>query len=245
MVVERSLRGKWLGHTSVSLAPQGHDSMSLNYPDPTYAPSADDDLCAAWESFFGPSTRSLAAFDQILEAYRFGRRFYHTIEHGLEVADTAAALAAVDAPDHVEPIVLAAWCHDAVYGSADDVTASASVAARSAAALGWSTAGQDYVEQLVLATTHTREGLSFEQQLLCDADLAVLAKPWPRYLGDVANIRAELATHNRHGESWPVRRRRMLGFFRAKPAIFHTDRALDRWEVVARGNIEREARNLV
>jgi predicted metal-dependent HD superfamily phosphohydrolase len=79
-------------------------------------------------------------------------------------------------------------------------------------------------------------------QLLCDADLAILAAPPGRYDDYVAGVRAEYADVPE--ADFRTGRRAILQELLAKPALFHTARARQRWELRARANVQAEIARL-
>ncbi|MEM8923385.1 MAG: hypothetical protein AAGD35_07760 [Actinomycetota bacterium] len=219
-----------------------------------YRPADDATLRGQWQRAFGRYDNADVAFARVLAAYRRPDRYYHTIEHGLEVADTVRALAtafdgddadreALDGDD-LDDVLLAAWTHDAVYDrdERNNEQRSAALAWELALLLGFDLGRADAVADLVLVTTHTTPPTDHRQRMICDADLSVLAKPWDDYADDVANIRAELGITD--GDQWRATRTRMLGFFERRPSLYLLPEAVRRWETVARANQRNERRLL-
>lgn len=183
-----------------------------------------------------------AVRDRLLAAYGEERRGYHDLTHLAEVLDHVATLA--DAADDVGAVVLAAWFHDAVYdGAGDDEERSAALATDELTAAGLDPQRVDEVARLVRLTATHRPGPDDRNgQVLSDADLAVLAADPERYAGYVAGVRAEYA----HVADDDFRRGRaaVLRELLAKPSLFHTGAARDRWEQRARANVSRELAGL-
>ena len=183
-----------------------------------------------------------AVRDRLLAAYGDERRGYHDLTHLAEVLDHVATLAG--AADDVEAVVLAAWFHDAVYdGAGDDEERSAALATDELTAAGLEPRQVAEVARLVRLTATHRPGPDDRNgQVLSDADLAVLAADRERYAGYVAGVRAEYA----HVADDDFRRGRaaVLRELLAKPSLFHTAAARDRWEVRARANVGRELAGL-
>ena len=93
---------------------------------------------------------------------------------------------------------LAAWVHDAVYDipqrELTNEEASARLSVRELARAGFEQEDLTQVARLVrLTATHLPGTRDPEGELLCDADLAVLASPPDRYDAYVAAVRAEYA----------------------------------------------------
>lgn len=189
-----------------------------------------------------PLTDRDALRDRLLAAYGDERRGYHDLTHLAEVLDHVAALA--EEADDVDAVVLAAWFHDAVYdGGEDDEERSARLAEAELATAGLEPDRVAEVARLVrLTATHRPEPGDRNGAVLSDADLAVLAADPERYGGYVAGVRREYA----HVADDDFRRGRaaVLRDLLAKPALFHTDAARQRWEEAARANLTRELAEL-
>jgi predicted metal-dependent HD superfamily phosphohydrolase len=167
-------------------------------------------------------------------AYATGRG-YHDLRHLTEVLEHVDELMERDDPVR-EAVLLAAWFHDAVYdGRGDDEERSAQLAEQSLA----DTSLADEVARLVRVTEHHRpDADDVAGQVLCDADLAILAAPPERYASYVEGVRAEYA--HVPDADFAIGRAAVLQDLLAKPSLFHTPAARDRWEEAARANIERE-----
>ena len=79
-------------------------------------------------------------------------------------------------------------------------------------------------------------------QVLCDADLAILAAPPERYDAYVAGVRRDYA----HVSDADFARGRaaVLRDLSARARLFHTAYARERWEPAARANLARELAEL-
>lgn len=175
--------------------------------------------------------------DRLLTAYSTGRG-YHDVRHLTEVLERLGELGAAD--DDV--LVLAAWFHDAVYDDAGD---NEERSARLAEAELTGAAGIDAAEvaRLVrLTTTHRPEPGDARGELLCDADLAILAAPPERYAAYVADVREEYAAVP--DEAFRQGRLAILEQLAAKPTLFHTAHAREHWEPAARRNLSAEIDSL-
>lgn len=131
----------------------------------------------------------------LLARYAEPHRHYHTVEHLARMLRTIDDLAA----DHDLFLVrLAAWFHDAVYaippGQLPNEEASARLALRELSRAGLEQEDLTQVARLVrLTATHVPGSRDPEGELLCDADLAILAAPPEEYAAYTAAIRAEYA----------------------------------------------------
>lgn len=187
----------------------------------------------------------------LVARYREPWRRYHDVRHLAEVLAAVDVLAAWAAsPADVE---LAAWFHDAVYlvrpgaealssrGESNE-EASAQLAERVLA--GRMTPGRvAEVARLVrLSRTHDPVVGDANGAVLCDADLAVLARDPDGYDEYRADIRREYA-HVADGE-FRRGRAEILRALLALPRLYATDPAARRWEPAARANVERELAEL-
>ncbi len=168
-------------------------------------------------------------------AYSAPGRGYHDLRHLAEVLEHAADLVDDGDPQR-EAVLLAAWFHDAVYdGRADDEERSARLAEESLP--GGPLAAE--VGRLVrLTATHRPADGDHAGAVLCDADLAILASGADRYADYVRGVRAE---YPHVGDAdFAAGRAAVLRDLLAKPTLFHTASARERWEERARSNVEAE-----
>jgi len=196
------------------------------------------ELELAWQRHISVEQRLL---DGLLARHREKQRRYHTATHVAWVVRHVEELAAVEPVDHLDEVVAAAFYHDAVYEPTHPANerASARLARRDLAALGWSDERVDRVAAMIEATAHAGSSEpSGDTAILLDADLAVLGADPTAYSAYVAGVRAEY----RHvdDEQWRSGRSAILGGFLDRPAIYSTSAARDRWESRARANIADE-----
>ena len=172
--------------------------------------------------------------DALLAAYGSEGRSYHDQRHLEEVLDRLAELGC----DEVV-VLLAAWFHDAVYdGRPGDEQRSAQWAER---ALPPELAGE--VARLVRVTEdHDPADEDLAGQLLCDADLAVLASSPDRYAAYAADVREEYAHVS--DRDFVAGRGAILEELLARPSLFRTDTARRLWEETARANVAAELERL-
>jgi predicted metal-dependent HD superfamily phosphohydrolase len=134
--------------------------------------------------------------ENLIIRYQEPHRRYHTTRHLLNVLSMIDQLA----DDHDLFLVrLAAWYHDAVYavpaGQVSNEEASARLALRELSRVGLEQEDLNQVARLVrLTETHLPGPRDPEGELLCDADLAILASDPADYADYVAAVRAEYAT---------------------------------------------------
>ena len=186
-----------------------------------------------------------ALVEQLLLAYADPTRGYHDLRHLAEVLDHVDQLAAEAA--HPDAVRLAAWFHDAVYtataGPGADEEASAQLAERRLADSGVDALTVAQVARLVrLTATHQPDDGDADGAVLCDADLAVLARDPAGYADYVAGVRREYA----HVPEPDFRRGRaaVLRELAAAPSLFRTAAGRDLWEQPARRNVAAELAEL-
>ena len=215
------------------------------------------DLFAGWTRValaVGASGDIAGTGARLLGAYGSPERAYHDLRHLTEVLERVDELAAeATDPDLVR---LAAWFHDAVYDTAYDTATetaaggaesseerSAVMAADALRSLRVAPAACDEVARLVrLTADHAPEPDDANGCVLCDADLAVLARDPAGYAAYTADVRREYA----HVPEEVFRRGRsaILRGLLEQPTLFRTPLARDRWEPAARANLAAELRTL-
>lgn len=198
--------------------------------------------------------------DRLVTAYADPGRGYHNLRHLREVLDHVDRLAGPGIDR--QAVVLAAWFHDAVYAvstgsttgdrsatgdrsttGTSDEQRSARLAERELRRAGVPEETVAEVARLVrLTETHDPAGDDRNGQVLCDADLAILAADPARYADYVAGVRREHTALS--DEQFAAGRAAVLRGLLARPAIFHTPTGRTRWEEAARANIRAELSRL-
>lgn len=186
-----------------------------------------------------------AAGEILLSRWSEPQRHYHTVAHlsaVLDVIDRHAGLA-----PHAERVRLAAWMHDAVYdpralGDANERD-SAEFAEGLLTALGVPEATAAEVARLVgLTAGHATEEDDPDGELLCDADLAILASDEPAYAQYTAAIRREYA--HVPEDAFRDGRAQVLKALLELPSIYRLEPLRAEWEDRARANLSREMSEL-
>jgi predicted metal-dependent HD superfamily phosphohydrolase len=182
-----------------------------------------------------------AAGEYLLARWSEPQRHYHTVTHlsaVLDVVDRFFALA-----PHPAWVRLAAWMHDAVYdpralGDANERD-SAEFAEGLLATLGVPAEVAAEVARLVgLTAGHATGADDPDGELLCDADLAVLAGDEEAYASYAAAIRREYA--HVPDEAFRDGRAQVLKALLELPSIYRLEPLRERWEQRARANLARE-----
>ncbi|GLY08032.1 MULTISPECIES: metal-dependent phosphohydrolase [Actinoplanes] len=197
---------------------------------------------AARDAGAGTSDADLdAAAQYLLSRWTEPQRHYHDVTHLTEVLAVVDRFAAL-AP-HPERVRLAAWMHDAVYdpralGDSNERD-SAEFAEGLLQSLGVPDEVAADVSRLVgLTAGHATEDDDPDGELLCDADLAILAADDERYARYTDAIRREYAhvpdTAFREG------RTRVLTALLELPSIYRHAAVRDEWEDRAQANLKAE-----
>ncbi len=208
-----------------------------------------DELLGRWRALHpqADSADSSSAVDawgrDLLALWRQPHRRYHDALHLTEVLDRVDLLARHAAD--LDAVRLAAWTHDAVYdpraAAGANETASADVAREALADLAHP-AVREVVRLVLLTATHDAGGDDPDGQVLCDADLGVLAAGDERYARYAAGVRAEYA--HVPDDAFAAGRSAVLEQLLAHDRLFATATAYELWERRARANVEAELRSL-
>ncbi|MET7319267.1 hypothetical protein [Streptomyces sp. NPDC005549] len=177
--------------------------------------------------------------DDLLARWQEPQRRYHTLAHLTAVLDRVDVLA--EHADDVDVVRLAAWFHDAVYrpDRSENEERSARLAERALSEAGVSAAKTAEVARLVrLTVTHAPDDDDRDGQVLCDADLAVLASPPSAYAAYTAAVREEyhFVPNAAFREGRAAVLRQLLGL----RTLFHTPHGRREWEAIARHNLTGE-----
>ena len=177
--------------------------------------------------------------ERLVTAYDDPARGYHDLRHLAEVLEHLDDLVPDDHPDR-DAVVLAAWFHDAVYDAVgDNEERSARLADAVLTQAGVPIRLVEEVTRLVRLTAgHDPAADDLSGQLLCDADLAILAAEHGRYDEYVAGVRQEYAAVP--DADFRAGRKAVLEDLLAHDTLFHSDAARERWEAKARANVTAE-----
>ena len=195
----------------------------------------------AWQELGLPQT-DLALLRTLQARYAEPHRKYHTHQH-LEAClrhfETVRHTAI-----HPAEIELALWFHDAVYEIRGVVNEAQSAdwardALQTAGASGEVAAR---VHALVMATCHTAQPQTSDQEILLDVDLAILGAPAPIFDAYETQVRAEYVLLR--DDEFRKGRRKILEGFLTRSAIFHTPHFHALYEVQARVNLSRSIHRL-
>ncbi|MCX5558638.1 hypothetical protein [Streptomyces sp. NBC_00038] len=181
--------------------------------------------------------------DNLLTRWQEPQRRYHTLTHLTAVLDHIDVLEKhADTPDLVR---LAAWFHDAVYlpNRSENEERSAHLAERALPEAGLTAPDTAEVARLVrLTVTHAPADDDRNGQVLCDADLAILAAPAPAYADYTKAVREEYAFVP--AEAFREGRAAILRQLLDLPRLFRTPYGEREWEQRARENLRTELTQL-
>ncbi|CAL9468414.1 hypothetical protein SUDANB120_02788 [Streptomyces sp. enrichment culture] len=189
-----------------------------------------------------PADRDAGPYaDRLLAAWSEPQRRYHTTAHLADVLARIDVLSA-DAPAADRAAVeLAAWFHDAVYrpDRSENEERSAALAERALRELGIAEDRTAEVARLVrLTTTHDPAPGDTNGEVLCDADLAVLAADPDAYAAYAAAVRAEYGFVP--DDAFRAGRAAVLRQLLDLPRLFRTPYGAAHWEAPARRNLTAE-----
>ncbi|MBE8477109.1 HD domain-containing protein [Streptomyces justiciae] len=177
--------------------------------------------------------------DDLLRRWQEPQRRYHTVEHLAAVLDRIDVLE--EYADDPNAVRLAAWFHDAVYlpERSTNEERSARLAERALPEAGVPSATTAEVARLVrLTVTHDPADDDRDGQVLCDADLAILAAPPSAYAAYTAAVREEY--HFVPNEAFREGRSAVLRQLLDLPRLFRTPYGAAEWEATARYNLAAE-----
>jgi predicted metal-dependent HD superfamily phosphohydrolase len=208
-------------------------------------PPAHDDLRERWRAALVTARGGAAEpdpvpyADNLLARWAEPQRRYHTTDHLAAVLDRIDLLE----PHAEDPAVvrLAAWFHDAVYrpDHSENEERSAALAERALPEAGLAPGPTAEVARLVrLTADHDPQPGDANGEVLCDADLAVLATPPRIYAAYAAAVREEYGFVP--DDAFRAGRADVLRALLALPALFRTPHGASHWEDLARRNLTAE-----
>jgi predicted metal-dependent HD superfamily phosphohydrolase len=192
---------------------------------------------------FGVSPDLVAtAFSRLADAYSERGRFYHTLEHLIELLEV---LSGFQGGNCLQEIEVAAWFHDVVYDprALDNEEQSAAWMNGTLCGFGIAPAIIQRSSQLIMYTkTHDAPRDDRAAAILLDADLAILGAAPSRYDAYASGIRQEHAWVSER--DYRQGRTRVLQSFLQRDRIYRTDALFGERETQARANIAGEIEKL-
>ena len=201
------------------------------------------ELAGEWKRLAGPGREAAAVGAELLARWAEPHRRYHTLDHLKAVLAAVEVLA--DAARDSTLVRYAAWFHDAVYRGEPgaDEENSAQLAELLLPSCGLSTEQVAEVARLVRVTAdHSPEPGDANAEVLCYADLAILAAEDAEYTAYAAAVRQEYA----HVGDVEFARGRIavLRDLLASPRLYRTEQGYAWWEERARANVAAEIARL-
>ncbi len=197
-----------------------------------------------WQSLgVAPSPALIRLHAELLSRYPEPHRHYHTLQHLSECFEKVSEL--LPLTEHPAEVLLALWFHDAFYDTqrSDNEERSAIRARDTAIEFGVEPVAAQCIYDLVMATRHAAEPAGIDAQVLVDADLSVLGASIARFDEYEVQVRQEYA--------WvpePIfrsKRAEVLKGFLARPQIYSTPVFQQRYEELARSNLQRSIAQLL
>jgi predicted metal-dependent HD superfamily phosphohydrolase len=182
-----------------------------------------------------PSPDGATVYAELCRLYTAPYRRYHNLGHihdCLRLVDEVAPLL-VDR-DAVE---FGVWFHDAVYD-----TGVANNEWRSAELFLERTAGASFVFRHrvcghILATRHTRTARGNDRCFLVDIDLSGFGAPWDEFMRNGDLLREESSSQS--DEKYHAGQVFFLNALQQRPHLYQTEYFRDRYEAIARANLDR------
>jgi predicted metal-dependent HD superfamily phosphohydrolase len=191
---------------------------------------------------FGCGTKSDSTFDWLNQNYTTAGRFYHNADH---INNCLILLDEFD--EHISDrnsVELALWFHDVIYEplESDNELQSAKAAVEFLDKNGIDSDQQQRIYDLIMATSHQKDVLDNDTQLIVDLDLAILGSEKTIYNKYEVDIRKEYAMVPE--PDYRKGRAAVLKSFLDKEFIYTNEHFRARYEENARLNILRALKSL-
>lgn len=233
--------------------PAAYGTPPEAYPDIAPDDTVHRTLLSRWAALLVSARGGMAEPDpepygkNLLNRWSEPQRRYHTGHHLLVVLNRVDELAphcptSGDGPLlDLDAVLLAAWFHDAVYRPerSENEERSARLAERALPEAGVPAGRTAEAARLVrLTLSHDPAAGDINGEVLCDADLAVLAGPPEKYAHYAAQIRQEYGFVP--PDVFRTGRTAVLDQLLARPRLFRTAYGQEHWERIARRNLTTE-----
>ncbi|MEM7039625.1 MAG: hypothetical protein AAF570_21810, partial [Bacteroidota bacterium] len=197
-----------------------------------------------WQELTATSSADPAALqdtlDELIRRYSEPHRAYHNCAHVLALLDQ---LNTVPGFDDQEAVWMAAFFHDVLYfpERTDNETESARLAENRLASLNWPSERIARVSDMIVRTArHDGQNADPDTLHFLDADLSILGSAsYPDYATAIRQEYSFVPLPLYRSERAKILRR-----FLERPFIYYTPHFRDRFEALARENVEGEIREL-
>lgn len=180
---------------------------------------------------------SFECYDALYAAYSEKHRFYHTVKHIEAMLRHYDAVK--DIAERPAELELAIWFHDAIYKalSKSNELDSAEWAKEFSLSNGYDLEGAERIHSLIMATLHNGIVRDKDQKLIVDIDLTVLGASPEVYDEFERNVRKEYKMVPAF--IYRKKRKELLKSFLNNESIYSLDYFKEKYENVARHNINR------
>lgn len=192
-------------------------------------------------SFYDQKNQSEHQWKKLEKAYSSRARYYHNLNHLQSLQHELLRVKGVI--DDWDVLIMTLFFHDYVYNTlrTDNELRSAKYARK---VLTTTTMKPAQVKRCYLQITGTKEhkvSEDMDANFFNDADLAILASSKEIYNSYLKNIRKEYQIYP--APIYTAGRRKIVRSFLDMERIFKTDFFYDKYEYIARENLERELKN--
>ncbi|WP_343691943.1 hypothetical protein [Chitinophaga sp.] len=204
-------------------------------------------LFYVWESLVSNYTNDSSlvkeGFNSILTHYSESHRYYHNLDH------IQTLLVFIEEYNHLvhdlEALQLAVFFHDIIYDvqRGDNEERSALVATQFLEQTSYPAEKTALVSEYIRATkSHQNPHGDADLDCFLDFDLFILSGPERMYQAYAKNIRKEYSIYP--DAVYVPGRKKVLQYFLDQPSIYKTEGFRERFDAVARENIQRELEKL-
>ena len=182
-----------------------------------------------------PSPDGATVYAELHRRYTAPYRRYHNLDHiqeCLRLADEVAPL--LDDRDAVE---FGLWFHDAVYDTGVTTNEWRSADLFLGVSAGASFVFRHRVCGHILATRHSGTTRGKDRSFLVDIDLSGFGAPWEEFMRNGALLREE--SSNQSDDRYHAGQVIFLNALQKRPHFFQTEYFRERYETVARANLDR------
>ena len=172
--------------------------------------------------------------------YSARSRHYHNLKHLYHMFQELDSFK--DAIEDIHAMEFAIWYHDIIYKStkSDNEEKSAELAKKELKMSNFDENRIKKIEKLIISTKKHELILKENEDnaYLLDLDLSILGSDWTNYQSYIKNIRKEYKIYPKL--IYNPGRKKVLSNFIEREHLFFTTRFRDRFESIARENIQRE-----